>query len=115
MDDQQIHRIIEQLVAEEQELWQRESAGDSGDAERQRLGEVTVHSISAGICSARDGPLREAKPRPRGLFSQTARGRRALPAVGPRSGRHRLTPDPRCRKARVLTFASSARRPSARQ
>ena len=41
MDDQ-IHGTIEQLVAEEHELWERESAGNATDADRQRLHEVKV-------------------------------------------------------------------------
>ena len=42
MDDTQIHNQIEQLVAEEHELWDREAAGKATDADRQRLGEVKV-------------------------------------------------------------------------
>jgi uncharacterized protein DUF2630 len=42
MDDGQIHGTIEQLVAEEHELWERESAGTATDADRRRLGELTV-------------------------------------------------------------------------
>jgi hypothetical protein len=42
MDDSQIHANIERLVAEEHELWQRESAGSAGAAERTRLQEVKV-------------------------------------------------------------------------
>ena len=42
MDDSQIHQAIEKLVAEEHELWQRESAGDAGEAERRRLDELNV-------------------------------------------------------------------------
>lgn len=42
MDDTQIHASIEQMVAEEHEIWQRESAGDASDADRQRLGELKV-------------------------------------------------------------------------
>ena len=42
MDDPQIHGTIEQLVAEEHELWQRESAGDASDADRRRLHELKV-------------------------------------------------------------------------
>ena len=42
MDDGQIHGSIEQLVAEEHELWQREAAGVAGDAERRRLAELRV-------------------------------------------------------------------------
>jgi hypothetical protein len=42
MDDPQIHGTIEQLVAEEHELWERESAGNASDADRQRLEELRV-------------------------------------------------------------------------
>jgi len=42
MDDPQIHGTIEQLVAEEHELWQRESAGSASDADRLRLQELKV-------------------------------------------------------------------------
>jgi Protein of unknown function (DUF2630) len=42
MDDPQIHGTIEQLVAEEHELWQRESAGDASEADRLRLDQVKV-------------------------------------------------------------------------
>ena len=42
MDDAQIHGTIEQLVAEEHELWEREAAGAATDADRQRLGELKV-------------------------------------------------------------------------
>ena len=42
MDDAKIHAHIEQLVAEEHELWQREAAGDTDDATRRRLAEVKV-------------------------------------------------------------------------
>ena len=42
MNDPQIHGTIEQLVAEEHELWQRESAGNANEADRQRLEQVKV-------------------------------------------------------------------------
>jgi hypothetical protein len=42
MDDPQIHGTIEQLVAEEHELWERESAGNASDADRQRLKQLKV-------------------------------------------------------------------------
>ena len=42
MGDVQIHDTIEQLVAEEHELWQREAAGEAGEAERQRLEGIKV-------------------------------------------------------------------------
>jgi hypothetical protein len=42
MDDPKIHNTIEELVAEEHELWQRESSGDATDADRRRLQDVKV-------------------------------------------------------------------------
>ena len=42
MSDPQIHQSIEQLVAEEHELWQRESAGNATDDDRRRLQTVQV-------------------------------------------------------------------------
>jgi hypothetical protein len=42
MDDTQIHGSIEQLVAEEHALWERESAGTATDADRQRLDALKV-------------------------------------------------------------------------
>jgi hypothetical protein len=42
MDDAAIHERIEQLVAEEHGLWQRESEGDMDDATRQRLHDLQV-------------------------------------------------------------------------
>jgi hypothetical protein len=42
MDEGQIHATIEQLVAEEHELWDRESAGAASDTDRRRLDELKV-------------------------------------------------------------------------
>ena len=42
MDEGQIHGRIEQLVAEEHELWEREARGDGSDDERARLGTLKV-------------------------------------------------------------------------
>jgi uncharacterized protein with PhoU and TrkA domain len=42
MDDAQVHATIEQLVAEEHELWEREAAGNGSESDRQRLGELKV-------------------------------------------------------------------------
>ena len=42
MEDTKIHSTIEQLVAEEHELWQREAAGIAGESERRRLQDVQV-------------------------------------------------------------------------
>ena len=42
MNDDQIHGSIEQLVAEEHDLWQRESSGNATDSDRERLKAVQV-------------------------------------------------------------------------
>jgi hypothetical protein len=42
MDDSQVHGTIEQLVAEEHELWEREAAGNATEGDRQRLRELKV-------------------------------------------------------------------------
>jgi len=42
MDDSQVHGTIEQLVAEEHELWEREAAGNADERDRQRLGELKI-------------------------------------------------------------------------
>jgi hypothetical protein len=42
MDDPQIHGAIEEVVAEEHELWQRESAGEASEADRRRLEEIRI-------------------------------------------------------------------------
>jgi hypothetical protein len=42
MDDRQIHEHIEQLVAEEHELWQRESSGRGTEEDRRRADQLKV-------------------------------------------------------------------------
>ena len=42
MDDLEIHGTIEQLVAEEHELWEREAAGNATDADRRRLQQLKI-------------------------------------------------------------------------
>ena len=42
MDDSQVHGTIEQLVAEEHDLWEREAAGNGTESDRQRLRELKV-------------------------------------------------------------------------
>jgi hypothetical protein len=42
VNDSEIHAHIEKLVAEEHELWQRESTGDVTDSERERLAQLKV-------------------------------------------------------------------------
>jgi Protein of unknown function (DUF2630) len=42
MDDSQIHGTIEQLVDEEHQLWEKESAGTASDDDRRRLEALKV-------------------------------------------------------------------------
>lgn len=42
MSDERIHGTIEGLVAEEHELWDRESRGVATDEDRRRLAEIKV-------------------------------------------------------------------------
>jgi Protein of unknown function (DUF2630) len=42
MDDAQIHRAIEELVAEEHRLWEDQARGDHSATDRQRLAVVKV-------------------------------------------------------------------------
>lgn len=42
MEDGQIHGTIEQLVAEEHELWEREASGNATAVDRRRLEQVKV-------------------------------------------------------------------------
>ena len=42
MADDEVHTHIEALVAEEHKLWQRESSGNGGERERERLAEIKV-------------------------------------------------------------------------
>ena len=70
MDDPQIHGTIEQLVAEEHELWQRESAGNASEADRQRLQQVKVSLDQCWDLLRQRRALREA-----GLDPDTATAR----------------------------------------
>jgi hypothetical protein len=60
MDDPQIHGTIEQLVAEEHELWEREAAGNATDADKQRLQEVKVSLDACWDLLRQRRALREA-------------------------------------------------------
>jgi len=42
MDDSKIHGSIERLVAEEHQLWERESDGIASEDDRRRLAEIRV-------------------------------------------------------------------------
>lgn len=60
MDDSQIHGSIEQLVAEEHLLWDRESAGTASEADRQRLRELKVSLDACWDLLRQRRALREA-------------------------------------------------------
>src|SRR6185436_10969749 len=72
MGDVQIHDTIERLVAEEHELWQREAAGDAGEADRQRLEGIKVSLDQCWDLLRQRRALREA-----GLDPETAAARGA--------------------------------------
>jgi hypothetical protein len=42
VEDPQIHGAIDDMVAEEHQLWEREAAGEASDADRQRLEALRV-------------------------------------------------------------------------
>ena len=60
MDDSQVHGTIEQLVAEEHELWERESAGNASEFDRQRLQQVKVSLDQSWDLLRQRRALREA-------------------------------------------------------
>jgi Protein of unknown function (DUF2630) len=60
MDDSQVHGTIEKLVAEEHELWERESAGNASEPDRQRLQQVKVSLDQCWDLLRRRRALREA-------------------------------------------------------
>jgi len=61
MDDAAIHERIERLVAEEHDLWQRESAGDLDDGTRQRLRDLQVQLDQAWDLLRQRKALRSAQ------------------------------------------------------
>jgi len=64
MDDQQIHGTIEQLVAEEHELWEREAAGNATDDDRRRLQQLKVSLDQSWDLLRQRRALREAGGNP---------------------------------------------------
>ena len=60
MDDPQIHGTIEQLVAEEHELWQREAAGVASEDDRARLQQLKVSLDQSWDLLRQRRALREA-------------------------------------------------------
>jgi len=71
MDDAQIHGSIEQLVAEEHELWERESAGNATDADRRRLADLKISLDQCWDLLRQRRALRDAGKDPEG--AQTRR------------------------------------------
>ena len=70
MADAQIHGTIEQLVAEEHELWERESTGNANDADRKRLQALKISLDQCWDFLRQRRALREA-----GLDPDAAQGR----------------------------------------
>jgi hypothetical protein len=72
MNDDQIHGTIEQLVAEEHDLWQRESTGDVSDDDRARMKRIGVSLDQCWDLLRQRRALREA-----GLDPESAEVRRS--------------------------------------
>ena len=81
MDDSQVHGTIEQLVAEEHELWELEAAGNASESDRQRLREVKVSLDQCWDLLRQRRALREAGRDPEAADVRRAGGGRALRAV----------------------------------
>ena len=64
MDDVEIHARIEELVAEEHELWQAEGAGNAGDDDRRRLEQLKVSLDQCWDLLRQRRALREAGGEP---------------------------------------------------
>jgi hypothetical protein len=64
MDDSQIHTEIEKLVAEEHELWERESSGDADDTDRRRIEQLKVSLDQCWDLLRQRRALREASRDP---------------------------------------------------
>ena len=75
MDDQQIHGVIEQLVSEEHELWERESAGVADDADRRKLQQLKLSLDQCWDLLRQRRALREAG------FDESAAKERAVAVV----------------------------------
>lgn len=87
MDDPQIHGTIEQLVAEEHALWQRESAGNATEADRQRLQDVKVSLDQCWDLLRQRRALREAVAIPAPPTSDGPRSWSATSSSGDPNGR----------------------------
>ena len=72
MTDDAIHSTIEQLVAEEHELWEREAQGEATDDDRHRLDAIKVSLDQSWDLLRQRQALRDA-----GLDPEAARARPA--------------------------------------
>jgi Protein of unknown function (DUF2630) len=72
MTDDQLHARIEQLVADEHELWDREAQGRATDDDRRRLDSLKVALDQCWDLLRQRRALREA-----GLATETAQAREA--------------------------------------
>lgn len=64
MDDSEVHGTIEQLVAEEHELWEREAAGNANERDQQRLRDLKVSLDQCWDLLRQRRALREAGREP---------------------------------------------------
>ena len=60
MDDREIHETIEELVAEEHHLWEKEASGEHSEADRRRQAELTVSLDTCWDLLRQRRALREA-------------------------------------------------------
>ena len=60
MEDEQIHKSIDELVQEEHQLWEREAAGSATDEDRQRLESLKVSLDQSWDLLRQRRALREA-------------------------------------------------------
>lgn len=70
MADEDVQRLIEQLVAEEHDLWRREEDGQTDDGDRERLAAIKVALDQSWDLLRQRRALREA-----GLDPATAHAR----------------------------------------
>jgi hypothetical protein len=81
MDEARLHGRIEDLVSEGHLLWERKSAGEATDDDRQRLDSLKVALDQCWNLLRQRRALREAGLDPEVAAGARLRRRRALPAV----------------------------------
>jgi hypothetical protein len=73
VDDQQIHASIDDMVSEEHQLWERESAGEASEADRERLEELRVSLDQCWDLLRQRRARRDAGQDPEGAEPRSAR------------------------------------------